>query len=289
MNKKLNTKQTYKIFRVDESDETSIFPKKITVLNINAKDDEDAYQQLKEYSSKASKEYKYYVEPSQIHTVINADGTKTTFDNFFDRMNYNYDSNPWYVKAWTSIDLCFYRHVVTPISNFRYWCRDTVYLLKHKQTYQASWTMDDVLLDTIVHNIPLLKKYKHTLSWKMLDQALLEAHKNEKDFDLEKYHQKHGMNGYSPEIEKRSVVLEHELFDRLVADIKAYRYYSNWYEYIDKTDLEMVELDKKLRPALPLIKGSYDRYDYKKLNKIADGYWNRIWETIRVYGREFND
>ena len=90
-------------------------------------------------------------------------------------------------------------------------------------------------------------------------------------------------------LEKRAIELEHKLFDELIDDIRAYNYYMHWHDRIDPKDKEQVETDKKLRHTLPLIKGSYDRYDRTKHNALIDKHWNRIWETVRQYGREFND
>lgn len=290
MNNKTNTKHTenfnYRIFRVDEEASKGRYrPKKITMKRIYAEDVDDAVAQLKDYRSIANKAYTYYVERWAPIVVIR-NGVRHEYDDYVESMQAEFKARPFYKRVWNAIDLFFWRVFVNPISNFRYWIRDTVYLLRHKDTYQSSWNIDDRLLDVLALNIPILKKYKHTLSWKMLDKALLEKHKDEPDFDLQKYHETH-YSGYGDDIEEQSVKYEHEMFDNLMADIRAYKYLMNE-EYLD-SDIRGTEIDKKLRPSLPLIKGSYDDYDYVKLNKMTEKIWNRIWETVRLYGREFND
>ena len=285
-NKKTCENFNYRIFRVDEEASKSRHrPKKITMKRIYAEDADDAFAQLKDYRSVANKAYTYYVERWAPIVVIR-NGVRHEYDDYAESMQAESKARPFYKRAWDAIDLFFWRVFVNPISNFRYWVRDIVYLLRHKDTYQSSWNIDDRLLDILALNIPILKKYKHTLSWKMLDKALLEKHKDEPDFDLQKFYETH-YSGYGDDVEKQSVKYEHEMFDSLIADIQAYRYFMNE-EYLD-SDKRGTEIDKKLRPMLPLIKGSYDDYDYVKMNKMAEKIWNRIWETVRIYGREFND
>ena len=285
-NKKTCENFNYRIFRVDEEASKSRYrPKKITMKRIYAEDADDAFAQLKEYRSIANKAYTYYVERWAPIVVIR-NGVRHEYDDYAESMQAESKARPFYKRAWDAIDMFFWHVFVNPISNFRYWVRDIVYLLRHKDTYQSSWNIDDRLLDILALNIPILKKYKHTLSWKMLDKALLEKHKDEPDFDLQKFYETH-YSGYGDDVEKQSVKYEHEMFDNLIADIQAYRYFMNE-EYLD-SDKRGTEIDKKLRPMLPLIKGSYDDYDYVKMNKMAEKIWNRIWETVRIYGREFND
>ena len=279
--------KNYRIFRVDEEATRGkrILPKKITMIRIYAKDNDDAYEQLKEYRKVANKAYTYYVERWCPITVIRDDGTKHTYDDYVEEMMEYRSNKPFYVRWYDSFTTFLWRLFVNPVSNFRYWVRDIVYLLRHKQTYESSWTIDDRLLDVLLFNIPILKKYKHTLSWKMLDKAILEKHKDEKDFDLQKFYKTH-FSGYGEDVEAASVKYEHEMFDKLIADIQAYRYIMNQ-DYLDNNTDNPI--DKVLRPTLPLIKGSYDDYDNEKLLKMSEKYWNRIWETVRIYGREFND
>jgi hypothetical protein len=124
----------------------------------------------------------------------------------------------------------------------------------------------------------------------MIDKAIVEKYGNEPDFNFKVYQKKYAY-GPSDEISELAIKLEKEMFDKLIQDINEYFYYVDHYYnvYIDETNEELVELDKRLRPTLPLIKGSYDIYDYKKLNDMALKRWNRIWETVRIYGLEFVD
>lgn len=286
-NKLLKLQNNYRIFRVDERAKDHGLPKKITMVRITAKDDDDAYLQLKDYIKYANREFKYYVEEWQ-PTVVIRNGKRLVCEDYADMMAKERASKSFIRKVFETIDVFFYRLFISFPANTFYKAKELLYLLRHKQQLHASWCIDDILLDTLLFNIPILKKNKHTLSWKMLEKAILERHPSYTVHDVDKYFATH-YNGYGKDIEDRAVVLEKQLFDQLISDIKAYRYYAGQYTYIDKTDKDLVETDKKLRNTLPLIKGSYDRYEHKKLKALVDKHWNRIWETVRSYGQEFND
>ena len=284
---KKSIKDNYRIFRVDENVMEHGLPKKITMMRITAENDDDAYHQLKDYIKYANREYKYFVEEWQ-PTIIIRDGEKHVYEDYADMMEKERKAKSFLRKIYDFVDKLVYRLFVSIPADFFHKIKETIYLLKHKQQLHASWCIDDIMLDTLLFNIPILKKNKHCLSWKMLEKAILEKHPDFTKQDLEKYFATH-YNGYGDDIEKRAVVLEKEMFDKLIDDIKAYRYYAGQYAYIDKNDKDLAETDKKLRHTLPLIKGSYDRYEYKKIRDLTDKYWNKIWETVRTYGQEFND
>ena len=72
--------KNYKIFRVEVKYHKGrkfkyAWPKKIVMQYIYAKDDKDAYDQLKKYRKIANKEYTYYVEPYMTYHVIGDDET----------------------------------------------------------------------------------------------------------------------------------------------------------------------------------------------------------------------
>ena len=278
--------RNYRIFRVEKT-KWRIFPKKITMMRIYAKDDDDACLQLKDYIKAANKQYAYYVEPWTPNIEI-IDGKRYECDDFIEAMELHDKLKPWYKKAYDAVSLELWHWFVSKPKNAYCWCRDLVYLVKNKQEYSTAWCIDDRLLDLIKFNLPILKKHKHTLSWAMLEKAYLEKHPELSVADAKK-HFETNCDGYGKDVQDRSVELEHKMFDDLIDDINAYNYYMHGYDYVDPNDKEQVEIDKKLRHTLPLIKGSYDRYDYKKLNTMIDKHWNKIWETVRKYGREMND
>ena len=217
-------KDNYRIFRVEESVKCHSLPKKVTMMRITAEDDNDAYLQLKDYVKYANKEFKYYVEEWQ-PTVVIRNGKKTEYDDYCDMMEKERASRSFIKKAYDAVDSFFYRTFISIPADLFYKVKETLYLLKYKQQLHASWCIDDVMLDTLLFNIPILKKNKHCLSWKMLEKALLEKHPSFTKQDVDKYFATH-YNGYGDDIERRAVELEKEMFDKLVDDVRAYRYYA---------------------------------------------------------------
>jgi hypothetical protein len=281
--------KNYKIFRVEVKYHKGrkfkyAWPKKIVMQYIYAKDDKDAYNQLKKYRKIANKEYTYYVEPYVTYHVIGDDETYDLDTLLSGRRN----KMPWYKRILEDVSFNLHYYFVDKPKDIYYRAYDIWYLLKNKHQHFESWNIDRALIDTLHFNIKKLKNKKYSLSWAMLDKAILEKHKDDPNFDLKQFHKEH-CSGYGNEIEKRAIELEKELFDKLISDICAYKYYTDWYDNINELDDEQVATEKRLKHTLPLIKGSYDRYDYIKLNELSTKYWNRIWETTRIYGREFVD
>lgn len=287
----MNSKKdkNYKIFRVETNYQEGrgfkySWPKKIVMKYIYAKDDKDAYKQLKAYIKLANKEYTYYVEPYVTYKII---GDDTIYDSDT-LMNGHRSKMPWHKRILEDISFTLHYYFVDKPKDIYYKLYDIWYLLKNKHQHSEAWNVDNALLDTLHFNIKKLKERKYTLSWAMLDKAILEKHKDDPNFDLKQFHIDN-CSGYSKDIEQRAIELEKELFDKLISDICAYKYYTDWHNNINEFDEEQVATEKRLKHTLPLIKGSYDRYDYNKLNELSSKYWNRIWETTRIYGREFVD
>jgi hypothetical protein len=281
----MKTDKNYKIFRVElEKHRKYVWPKKIVMQYIYAKNDEDAYKQLKNYKKTANKEYTYYVEPFTYY--FTEDGKKHDIDLFVDEFK---SKGPWYKRLFEDIMFNIEYYFKTKPKDIYFYIKDFIYFLKNKHEKWESWNVDRALLKTLLFNIKKLRNNKYSLSWKMIDKAIVEKYGNEPDFNFKAYQKKYAY-GPSDEISELAIKLEKEMFDKLIQDINEYFYYVDYYnDYIDETNKELVELDKRLRPTLPLIKGSYDRYDYKKLNDMALKRWNRIWETVRIYGLEFVD
>lgn len=267
-----NGDKNYRIYRVEPEDAKpcDFDFNKITMLRFHADSQDEAYDKLVEYRKVANKEYKYYVER----------WCGSTKERLLWK-NRNVLSCIW-------SDICFYLEyyfIIKPMDVY-YYFRDLFYLLKYKQEYNASWKIDEKLIDVLLLNIPILRKNKHSYSWAMLDKAVKEKHGNEKGFDITKYYYD---NTPEKDVYKKAEEYEKEMFDELVKNIKLYRYYTYGYEYVDRKDKEAVEFDNQWRHTLPLVKGSFDSYDYKKLEKMSTKYWNKIFDTVMKYGREFND
>lgn len=99
-----NKKKNYRIFRVEEiSKRKRILHNKITMMYIYAKNDDDAYEQLKSYRKIANKIYTYYVERWTTITVIREDGTKHTYNDFLEEIKSYRKNKPFYIKIYNFI------------------------------------------------------------------------------------------------------------------------------------------------------------------------------------------
>ena len=74
-------------------------------------------------------------------------------------------------------------------------------------------------------------------------------------------------------------------YDRMLEYVALYDYYSN-FGITNKELVDDVEaFENKWKKTLPIKPGTYRDFDYKKLDALADKYWNKIWEWMRTYGR----
>ena len=166
------------------------------------------------------------------------------------------------------------------------WVRDIVYLLKNKEEYSNQWNLDAHLLRSIELNVPSLIENSHGLMF--LDDAILQLHRDDKDFDLAKYHKDHCM-GYPEDVEKLAMEIQNEEYRKLLQHVKLYKYYSEA-GFIDYDNKDDVEFDKRWRHTLPLKPGTYDEIlDYKRLESMAQEQWNSIWDWMKKHGQKLWD
>lgn len=254
-----------------------------------AKDDDDARAYLKDYRKAANKEYDYYFESYSPVCVIGEDGKRREYEDhfaYYAAEKQRKAEKSIFRRAWDAITLELWYWFIDKPSNAKYWLRDLVYWMKNRHDYRESWSLDTHVLDDLVWNIPILIKTKHGLAYPFLDKAVKETHKDEKGFDIKKWNETN--HDYTDDEEKRAEKYQDEEFMRLVEYIKLYRYYSDS-GVIDETNEEEVAFDKKWRHTLPIISGTYDSFDYKKLQALTNRYWNKIWDWMRLFGQALCD
>ena len=79
-----------------------------------------------------------------------------------------------------------------------------------------------------------------------------------------------------------------EKLNELLLSARLYSYYSN-YGIIDDKDSEMMKIDEKYKSTIPYVSGTYKQIDYIRLEKMTTKNWNKIWDWIRIYGRNLWD
>ena len=168
----------------------------------------------------------------------------------------------------------------------KFWARDIVYLFKNKEEYSNRWNLDAHLLRSIELNVPSLIENSHGLMF--LDDAILQLNKDDKDFDLAKYHEDHCM-GYPEDVEKLAMEIQNEEYRKLLQYVKLYKYYIEA-GFVDYDNEDEVEFDKRWRYTLPLKPGTYDEIsDYKRLESMAQEQWNSILDWMKKHGQKLCD
>ena len=65
--------------------------------------------------------------------------------------------------------------------------------------------------------------------------------------------------------------------------MKLYNYYRHE-GWLDDDTEETKKLDSEFHDTLPIIPGTYDRMEYKKLDAMALAEWKAIWDWMVVHG-----
>ena len=273
----------YRIFWIDPAYKGKAFHgNRTTVERFYAESDDKAYEHLLEFRKMHADTCKtYYYEPFEVRVYTDRKGIKHEFESCFDEWQFKDADRPFFVKAWDKISLeAWYWFWDLPKRGW-YWCRDLAYLVKNKHQYKESWSLDNHILDDILWNIPILLKCKHGISMEYLDEARKILHKDDKDFDLEKYNSEH--YNYTDEEDKLAIELQDKSYNEFLRHVKLYNYYRHE-GWLDDDTEEAKKLDAELHDTLPIIPGTYDRMEYKKLDAMATAEWKAIWDWMVVHG-----
>ena len=269
----------YRIFWVDDK------RIKHVVLKFKALNDDEAYAKLKDFDS-SHDDHVYYYGIIHYCKCINSSGDKMFIRELND-----------HAISWDDSKKNVFLRVVEKIGDFfAYWIyykpidlwyklKDIIYLLKYNEARSNQWNLDYHLLDSIELNVPSLIKYSHCMMF--LDEAILQLYGNDAGFDLKKYHESH-CACYPKEVEDLAMKIQHDEYNKLLLYVKQYKYYSN-YGIIDIDDPDAVEFDNEWRHTLPVKLGTYDEYDYEKLEILYNTAWNNIWDWVKKYGHTLND
>lgn len=268
----------YKIFRV-EKDEKTGREKKIIMKKFYAKSDEKAYEYLKEYKKIANPEYTYYYGDTEFVVDYDKDGKELRYDSLEE------SAEAWHKDEtiFEKISLWWDVNVRDAINDFFYNMKKRRFWKKTGHGYEESYSLDYHIIDDIIFNVPIIRSDKHGYPQYFYEKALLELHKNDKDFDLKKYAAEH-CEHVEKNVEDLSIAMYHAELDKLLLNAKLYLYYSS-YGIIDEDNKDEVEFDKKWSGTLPYLPGRYKELDYQKLQALQDKYWNSVFNWVKQYGR----
>ena len=266
---------------------------KIVDERFYAKNDDDAYKYLQAFINTTSNEnsiaYYYYYATIHYAIFVDNDGNKGQEYDIDDTCYANkliYAEKSFIKRIYKTIKDFFEYWLIIKVNDIRYAIRDFIYLMKNKEAYSNQWNLDLHLLDSIERNVPSLIENSNALAF--IDEAIVKVHGNDPGFDIKKYHEEH-YAGYPEDIEKLAIEIQNTEYSNLLLYVKLYKYYST-FGFVDFTNSEEIEFDKKWRHTLPIKPGTYDEIaDYDKLTSLSNEYWNKIWDWMKVYGQKLND
>lgn len=260
--------------------------KKVEVMRFHANDVKEAYDFLKDYKKTANKDYTYYFDEINVFHIMNDDGSVMECEDIVRYWDNEDKKHSFIVRMWKSLTYNIWYWFIDKPNQVKCWVRDMVYLLKTKHRRNESWSLDTHMLDDMLWNIPILIKSKHGLAAPFLDMAVKETHKDDSTFNLDEWNKTY--HDYTKEEEELADKYQKESYERVVEFIKLYYYYES-HGVIDRSNEDEVAFDKKFRSTLPIIPGSYDMMDYKRLSDLQKKTWNKIWEWVRTYGQTLWD
>lgn len=280
-------KNHYKIYRVEKDPKTDS-EKKITMIKFWAKDDHEAYEELKKYRKVANKAYTYY-----FGTTGNYIGNKLDENGKVKR----YDDHEEMMEAWRSEQSMVSKIKDAMVWPFEliwdktkdvwWWVCDVCYFLKNKHNRNENWSLDYHLIDDIIYNIPLLIKYKHGVPIEFCMKARAELHKGEKNFDLEKSFEKNPTSD-DKEMELADKMWNEEL-ERGLLYAKLYTFYHEFGHLDEDAWSDCKKFEKDWTKTIPHVPGTYHEIDFEKLRALENKYWNSLWNWIKDNGRNLWD
>ena len=284
--KQPKNKNHYKIFRV-EKDEKTGDEKKITMYKFWAKDDSEAYEELKKYRKIANKAYTYYFGTTgyYIGNSLDENGNRKSYDDL-DEMREAECKAQTFLEKFFSIISYPYFWLCTNIQHCWWKLIDLAYLLKTKHHNNEHWNLDVHMVDDFIFNAKILAEHAHGVPQEFCNKARSILNKNNKKFDLEKsLHE----NPTSTDAEMK---LASELWSKEIQNgilyAKLWKLYKNM-GFVDENNPDDVEFAKVWKQTIPYVPGMYNMIDYKRLQILENKYWNSLWNWFKLNGRNLWD
>lgn len=275
-------KTHYKIYRV-EVDEKTGKKKHITMTKFWAKDDDEAYAELKKYQKVANKAYTYYYSTTgyYVGNELDKDGKVKRFDSMREMMEDWHSRESTFTKVKDAVLWPFERAWDRAKDFFWYGAKDLLFWLKHHHNRSESWSLDYHLVEDLIFNIPRLIKDKSGVPTSFCYRARKELHKDDSSFDADKSFEENP-NSDSKEMELATKLWNEEL-EKCLLYAKLWDFYHNFGITEDE------EFEKTWKKTIPYKPGTCEEIDYLKLQELENRNWNSLWNWIKEYGRNLWD
>lgn len=277
----------YKIFRVEKDPKTGA-ETKITMTTFWAKDDKEAYEELKKYRKAANKAYRYYFGTAgyYVGNELDASGKVKRYDDYKEMMK-DWLAVKTACEKISDIVLSPFERVWDKMRDGWWWLCDLCFFIKNKHKRNESWSLDYHIVDDIIFNIPLLIKNKSGVPTEFCMKARIELHKAEKNFDVDKSFEKEPGSS-DKELELAEKMWNEELEKGLLY-AKLYTFYHELGILEKNAWPDSEKFEKEWAKTIPYVPGTYDRIDYVKLHSLENKYWNSLWNWIKDNGRNLWD
>lgn len=275
-------KTHYKIYRV-EVDEKTGKKKHITMTKFWAKDDDEAYEELKKYQKIANKAYTYYYSTTgyYVGNELDKDGKVKRFDSMREMMEDWQSRKSTFTKVKDAVLWPFERAWDRAKDFFWYGAKDLLFWIKHHHNRSESWSLDYHLVEDLIFNIPRLIKDKSGVPSSFCYRARKELHKDDSSFDADKSFEENP-NSDSKEMELATKLWNEEL-EKCLLYAKLWDFYHNFGITEDQ------EFEKTWKKTIPYKPGTCEEIDYLKLQELENRNWNSLWNWIKEHGRELWD
>ncbi len=281
-------KTHYKIFRV-ERDPKSGKEKKITMIKFWAKDDREAYEELKKYRKAANKAYTYYFGTTgyYVGSKLDENGNVKRYDDHEEMIeDWKKESHSLLQKV-VDVVMWPFELVHDKMSDFLTCLKNTCFFFKTGHSRQESWSLDSHLVNDLIFNIPLLLKNKHGVPGEFCVKARAELHKTERGFDVEKSFEKNPNS--SDEELKLAEEMWNEDLEKGLLYAKLYSFYSSYGIFSGDEWPDAKKFESEWKKTIPHVPGMYNRVDYVKLSALTNKYWNSLWNWVKDNGRNLWD
>jgi len=269
-------KTHYRIFRIEKDEQTGK-EVQVNMTKFWAKNDDEAYSELKEYRKVANKAYTYYYGTTGYFVDRDKDGNELRFDTM-EEEHAAWEKREGKLKMlWLDVTI-FFEHLF----DIRYKIKDIWHVLRTKHQRNESWSLDYHILDDLIFNIPLLIKDKNGVPTAFCEKAAKLAHKGDPSYDPVKEFEKDP--GKADDYIDSAKKLWDEELNKLLLYVKLYCYYRD-FGIVDNKDPEQVKFHEKYKYTLPYKPGTYKTFDYKKLSALQQRYWSSIWNWMKEYGQ----
>ena len=168
----------------------------------------------------------------------------------------------------------------------RKWKRERLaYWKKNKHDIQESWNLELHLLGDLKWNLKRLNEEGYGINSEFIQDIVMEDHKDEPDFDYNKFMEKFWCGGSVGDVEDRAIQRQKETYERICHLVDLYTFYYN-----SEVDGEEVNENTRTEDMREIyIPQTYDMIDYMAMSEKGKEAWNEIWDLVKRYGQQMND